>query len=143
MTPAEKQQFRASVFQNMAAAHTKAALDLRANWLPSFMAGALERMIVRIGIEQEAAALFSALARAAMGIDDAPALKLIRAGQIEAFEFAARQFRVYASDNQTLAQRYRLKGKDFLISDKRTQTWNDAADDCERVAAELRRDVDG
>ena len=143
MTPAEKQQFSASVFQNMAAAHTKAALDLRANWLPALDAGALERMIVRIGIEQEAAAHFSALARAAMGIDDAPALKLIRASQIEAFEFAASQFRVYADDNHTLAMRYRLKGKAFLIADKRTQTWRDAADDCERVAAELRRDADG
>lgn len=143
MTPAEKQQFRASVFQNMAAAHTKAALDLRANWLPSFMAGALERMIVRIGIEQEAAALFSALARAAMGIDDAPALKLIRAGQIEAFEFAARQFATYAADNETVNNRYGIKGRERKVADKRTQTWRDAADDCERVAAELRRDADG
>lgn len=93
-------------------------------------------------IEQEAAARFSALARAAMGIEEHPDLRLIRAGQIEAFDFAARQFHVYASDNDALHRRYGTRGKALEIANKRTQTFNDAAEDCERVAGELRRDTD-
>lgn len=63
-------------------------------------------------------------------------------GRIEAFEFAARQFRVYASDNDTLHQRYNTKGKAALaVAQKRSQTWRDAAEDCERHAAEQKKDL--
>lgn len=102
-----------------------------------------EGYATRAVIEQEAAAHFSALARAAMGIEDSPRRKHERAGQIEAFEFAARQFAVYAADNEEVNNRYGIKGRERKVADKRTQTWRDAADDCERVAAELRRDADG
>lgn len=62
-------------------------------------------------------------------------------GRIEAFEFMAQQFRVYASDNEEINNRYRTKGKAREIANKRTQTWKDAADDCDRMAREQRVDL--
>lgn len=96
----------------------------------------------RVEIGRQNAADLYRKARTVMGIEESRENALIRAGQIEAFEFAARQFRTYASDNDILAARYGLHGKHLLVSEKRTQTWNDAAEDCERVAAHLRKDVE-
>lgn len=125
-------------------AKAKAAHDMARSFREDYQrCDHYEGYAVRAEIEQEIAKRFSSLARAAMGIDDHPDEKRINAGQIEAFEFAARQFGIYADDNETIHIRYRTKGKALEIANKRTQTWRDAADDCERVAAELRRDVDG
>lgn len=57
-------------------------------------------------------------------------------GQVEALEFMAKQFRVYADDNDELNKRYRTKGKALEIANKRSQTWRDAAADCEHYAKE-------
>lgn len=135
----ERFNLRAVIFQQYA----KMAASLARQYREDYQRGDhYEGYATRAVIEQEIAGIFSALARAAMGVDDAPALKLIRAGQIEALEFAARQFAVYAADNEEVNNRYGIKGRERKVADKRTQTWRDAADDCERVAAELRRDAD-
>lgn len=63
-------------------------------------------------------------------------------GRIEAFDFMAQQFRVYASDNDEINKRYRTKGKALEIANKSSQTWRDAADDCERMAREQRVDLE-
>lgn len=63
-------------------------------------------------------------------------------GRIEVFDFMAQQFRVYASDNDEINKRYRTKGKALEIANKRSQTWRDAADDCERMAREQRVDLE-
>lgn len=63
-------------------------------------------------------------------------------GRIEAFDFMAQQFRVYASDNDEINKRYHTKGKALEIANKRSQTWRDAADDCERMAREQRVDLE-
>lgn len=62
-------------------------------------------------------------------------------GRIEAFEFMAGQFRVYADDNDTMNERYRVKGKALEIAKKRSQTWRDAANDADHYAAEQRKDL--
>lgn len=90
------------------------------------------RHIAEVQVKQETTAYLYRLAREAMGIEEPAALALIRAGQIAAFDFIAVQFRVYASDNETLTRRYGLVAA--------PQPWRDAAEDCERVAAELRKD---
>lgn len=58
-------------------------------------------------------------------------------GRIEAFEFMAKQFRVYADDNDEIHKRYGTSGKAALaVAKKRSETWRAAAEDCERYANE-------
>lgn len=53
---------------------------------------------------------------------------LIIRGRIEAFEFAATQFEVYASDNDEIHRRYRTSKKSELaVAAKRSQTFRDMA----------------
>jgi len=64
-------------------------------------------------------------------------------GRIEAFEFLAKQFRTYADDNEEIHRRYGTKGKaaTALIA-KRSQTFRDAADDCDTYAAAQREELE-
>lgn len=136
----DRNHITAIIYQNKAAAaHEDAARYLRAAMPPCLFEG----YAIAAAIEQEAAKRFSALARAAMGIDDHPDGKTHRAGSIDALGFMADQFRIYADDNEELHRRYGTKGKAKYVASKRTQTFRDAADECASFASELLRDADG
>lgn len=62
-------------------------------------------------------------------------------GRIEAFEFSATQFEVYADDNDTLHRRYGTKGKERAIAAKRSQTFRDAAEELREYAAKQKVDL--
>jgi virulence-associated protein VapD len=64
-------------------------------------------------------------------------------GRIEAFEFAATQFEVYASDNDALHARYGTKSKlELARAEKRSQTFRDCAAELRAYAAEQRKDLE-
>lgn len=64
-------------------------------------------------------------------------------GRAEAFEFLAKQLRVYAGDNVEINRRYGVKSKlEKAVAAKRSQTFRDVADDCQAYATKARSEME-